>query len=81
MFLVLIPTLILTTLKTLKYKTIILYNYGFLLNNNNIKTNSYKWELTALDLLYESLLLRQRSDNNTFTSIIIMKVKTIITSD
>ena len=81
LFLVLIPTLILTTLETLKYKTTILYSYGFLLDDNNTKTNSYKWELTALDLLYESLLLRQRSDNNTFTSTMMMKVKTIITSD
>jgi len=57
LFLVLIPTLIPTTLKILKYKIITLYNYGFLLNDNNIKTNSYKRELTILDLLYESLLL------------------------
>ena len=42
LLLVLIPTFILITLKTLKYKTTILYSYGFLLNDNNIKTNSYK---------------------------------------
>ena len=42
LLLVLIPTFILTTLKTLKYKTIILYNYKFFLNDNNIKTNNYK---------------------------------------
>ena len=81
LFLVLIPTLILTTLETLKCKTTTLCSYGFLLDDNNTKTNSYRWELTALDLLYESLLLRQRSDNNTFTSTMMMKVKTITTSD
>jgi len=42
LFLILIPTLILIILKTLKYKTIILYNYKFLLNDNNIKINNYK---------------------------------------
>jgi len=42
LFLVLIPNFILTILKTLKYKTIILYNYGFFLNDNNTKTNNYK---------------------------------------
>jgi len=42
LFLILIPTLILIILKTLKYKTIILYNYGLFLNDNNIKTNNYK---------------------------------------
>ena len=42
LFLLLILNLILTILKTLKYKTIILYSYEFLLNDNNTKTNSYK---------------------------------------
>jgi hypothetical protein len=64
LFLVLIPTLIPTTLETmLKCKTKILYNCKSL-SNNNTKTNSYKWTLSALDLLYRFLLLHQNNKVN-----------------
>jgi hypothetical protein len=61
--LVLIPTLNPTTLETLRCKTETLYNYGSL-SDSNIKTNNYGWILPTLDLLYESLLLRQSNEVN-----------------
>jgi len=47
----------------LRCKTKTLCNYGSL-SDSNIKTNSYGWILPALDLLYESLLLRQSNEVN-----------------
>jgi hypothetical protein len=77
--LVLIPTLNPTTLETLRCKTETLCNYGSL-SDSNIKTNSYGWILPTLDLLYESLLLRQSNKVN-MLALIIRKAMIVIISD
>jgi hypothetical protein len=77
--LVLIPTLNPTTLETLRCKTETLCNYGSL-SDSNIKTNSYGWILPALDLLYESLLLRQSNEVN-MLALIIRKAMIVTISD
>ena len=61
------------------YKTETLYNYRSL-SDSNIKTNSYRWILPALDLLYESLLLYQSNKVN-ILALIIRKAIIIIISD
>jgi hypothetical protein len=63
----------------LRCKTETLYNYGSL-SDSNIKTNSYGWILSALDLLYKSLLLCQSNKVN-MLALIIRKAIIVIISD
>jgi len=63
----------------LRYKTETLCNYRSL-SDSNIKTNSYRWILPILDLLYESSLLCQSNKVN-MLALIIRKAIIVIMSD